>query len=217
MKIKTRIMLALAIVNGLSLLAIVGLASHYLYTTNHLQFHERMEATVSLTAATLADAVTAKDLARIDAVISRIIDANGGAVRICVFDKLGQRLSTCRCQAVNEQPHPGEEIIEAPIIIGGVDHGSVGIAFLRDSLRDTLSQVRLDLWLLAVACLVIGQALAWWVGDTLATQINAILSGLRYLDEGQTPPTLNTAGTTSELDRVALLFNQLAAKRKTHD
>lgn len=60
MKIKTRIMLALAIVNGLSLLAIVGLASHYLYTTNHLQFHERMEATVSLTAATLADAVTAK-------------------------------------------------------------------------------------------------------------------------------------------------------------
>ena len=68
--------------------------------------------------------------------------------------------------------------------------------------------------LLAVTCLVVGLAIAWWGGHILATQLNAIIYAVNQVKDGQEPLTLHTSGATSELDRVALAFNQLAMKQK---
>ena len=217
MHIRTRIVLTLALVQSISLFLVVALSSYYLHSKTNLQQHEFMHTTAELSAAVLTDAVIAKDSKRIDLTVAKLIDANYGAVRICVFDKQGQRLSTCRCRSLDEQAHPNESIVETQLIHNGENIGSVGVAFIHAHSSDALAQIRWEVALLAFSCLVVGIGAAYWVGDTLATQVNTISSALSAVVNDKDAPVLRTNGRTSELDKVAENFNALVAKRRKND
>lgn len=217
MPIRTRIILTLSLVQAISLFLVVGLSAYYLHSETTLQQHEYMHTTAELSAAVLTDAVIAKDAARIDITVAKLIDANYGAIRICVFDRKGERLSTCRCKSLDEEPHPNESIIETQLTNGKDVVGSVGVAFIHLHSSDDLNQIRWQVALLAFACLLVGIAAAYWTGDTLATQVNSITSALSAVVNGEEAPILRTNGRTSELDHVAAAFNALTAKRRKSD
>lgn len=217
MHIRTRIVLTLGLVQSVSLFLVVGLASYYLHSKTNLQQHELMHTTAELSAAVLTDAVLANDAKRIDLTVAKLIDANYGAVRICVFDKRGERLSTCRCRSLDDQAHPNESIVETQLIHNGENIGSVGVAFIHAHSSDALAQIRWEVALLAFSCLVVGIGAAYWVGDTLATQVNTISSALSAVVNDKDAPVLRTNGRTSELDKVAENFNALVAKRRKND
>lgn len=217
MPIRTRIVLTLALVQSISLFLVVALSSYYLHSKTNLQQHEFMHTTAELSAAVLTDAVIAKDAKRIDLTVAKLIDANYGAIRICVFDKQGTRLSTCRCRSLDDLPHPNESIVEIPLINGGENIGSVGVAFIHAHSSDALAQIRWEVALLAFSCLIVGIAAAYWTGDTLTTQVNTISSALSAVINDQDAPVLRTNGRSSELDTVAANFNALVAKRRKSD
>lgn len=217
MPIRTRIILTLSLVQAVSLFLVVGLSAYYLHAKTNLQQHEYMHTTAGLSAAVLTDAVIAKDSSRIDLTVAKLIDANYGAIRICVFDRQGARLSTCRCKSLDDEPHPNESIVETPLTHGGQVIGSVGVAFIHGHSSSDLDNIRWQVALLAFACLLVGVVAAYWVGDTLATQVNTVTSALTAVVNGDDPPVLRTNGRTSELDQVAAAFNALTAKRRKSD
>jgi len=217
MPVRTRIVLTLALVQSISLFLVVALSSYYLHSKTNLQQHEFMHTTAELSAAVLTDAVIAKDAKRIDLTVAKLIDANYGAIRICVFDKQGTRLSTCRCRSLDDEPHPIESIVEIPLTSGSETIGAVGVAFIHAHNSDALAQIRWEVALLAFACLVVGIGAAYWVGDTLATQLHNLSSAMTAVIQGQAAPVLKTNGRTSELDVVAERLNALVAKRRKTD
>lgn len=217
MHIRTRIVLTLGLVQSVSLFLVVGLASYYLHSKTNLQQHELMHTTAELSAAVLTDAVLANDAKRIDLTVAKLIEANYGAVRICVFNKRGERLSTCRCRSLDDMPHPNESIVETQLISNGEAIGSVGVAFIHAHSSDALAQIRWEVALLAFACLVVGIAAAYWVGEVLTAQINTIGDAMQAALHNNPVAPLKTVGKSSELDKVATAFNALVAKRRKTD
>jgi sensor histidine kinase regulating citrate/malate metabolism len=217
LSIRTRIILTLALVQAISLFLVVGLSGYFLHTQTNLQQHESMHTTADLSAAVLTDAVIANDVKRIDLTVAKLIDANYGAIRICVFNKAGARLSSCRCRSLDEKAHPNESIVEVQLTNGGETIGSVGVAFIHAHSSDALAQIRWEVALLAFCCLIVGVVAAWWVGDTLTAQVNAITSALEAAVHEKPVPVLKSNGRTSELDQVASAFNALVAKRRKSD
>jgi len=217
MHIRTRIVMTLGLVQSISLFLVVALSAYYLHSKTNLQQHELMHTTAELSAAVLTDAVQANDAARIDLTIAKLIDANYGAIRICVFNKAGERLSTCRCRSLNEEAHPNETIIETNLSHDGEIIGAVGVAFIHAHSSDALQQIRWEVALLAFACLLVGLGAAYWTGDTLVTQINNIAAALSSALHDNPVPVLKAAGKASELDSVAASFNALIQKRRKTD
>lgn len=210
MTLRTRIMLAMGLTAGLMLFVIVGLASHFLHTTNEAHFEERMAIMGKMMAASLKDAMIAKDLARLDATITEAIAANDKMIRVCAFDKQGARLSTCRCHALSERPYPGERILETPILVGDETYGSVGVAFSAAHIERDIADVERNLYLVASILLGVTMVVAWLMGDTLSRQLQAIQHEL----VAENPHELTTFPGRCEIDQVARAVNALIVKRR---
>lgn len=210
MTLRTRIMLAMGLTSTIMLFVIVGLASHFLHATNEGHFEERMAIMGRMMAASLKDAMIAKDLARLDATITEAIAANDKMIRVCAFDKQGARLSTCRCHALSERPYPGERILETPIMVGDDVYGSVGVAFSAAHIERDIATVERNLYLVATILLGVTLIVAWLMGDTLSRQLQAIQHELVAED----PHELPTFPGRCEIDQVARSVNALIVKRR---
>ena len=156
------------------------------------------------------DAMIAKDLARLDAIITEAIAANDKMIRVCAFDQQGARLSTCRCHALSERPYPGERILETPIMVGDDVYGSVGVAFSAAHIERDIATVERNLYLVATILLGVTLIVAWLMGDTLSRQLQAIQHELVAED----PHELPTFPGRCEIDQVARSVNALIVKRR---
>ncbi|NCA91140.1 MAG: hypothetical protein EOM92_20270 [Gammaproteobacteria bacterium] len=210
MTLRTRIMLAMGLTSTIMLFVIVGLASHFLHATNEGHFEERTAIMGRMMAASLKDAMIAKDLARLDAIITEAIAANDKMIRVCAFDQQGARLSTCRCHALSERPYPGERILETPIMVGDDVYGSVGVAFSAAHIERDIATVERNLYLVATILLGVTLIVAWLMGDTLSRQLQAIQHELVAED----PHELPTFPGRCEIDQVARSVNALIVKRR---
>lgn len=194
-----------------TLLAVVTLsmASFYLHASNNQRYQQRMEIMGRIIAAALTDAVIADDIARIDVVVGGVIDANNNMIRVCVFNRKGQRLSTGRCQSLAEAPEPGERIHETPVIAGGAIFGAVGIAYSATAMEYDIHQLEINLWLIAGVLMLVSLIIAWIAGDTIARHLCTVIDQMT----AEQPRHLTAHSGRDELDRLAVAFNHLLDNR----
>lgn len=205
MTLRTRIIVVVAVTCTLSLLATLAVASMFLHSSNETHFQQRMSIVTRIIAANLTEAVVAHDLALIDETAKAVIAAQDGMIRICVFDAQGNRLSTCRCHSLAEEPYPGEEIFEAPIEVAGIVVGSVGVAFDTRGIMKDVALLERQLFLLAFGLLGLALLFAWLTGDSLSRQLDALVVQMSRPD----PVPIPLLGRRSDLDKVAQAFNAL--------
>lgn len=193
-----------------ALLALVGLSAMSLRESSEELIDERMQATVSLAATVLADAVIVRDLARIDAAVDKILAGQYDAARMCVFNREGARLSTGRCLQANEQPLPGTHIREAAIQEGGETFGHVGIAYEYAGLLPDLAAIERQLFLASAAATGMAVISVWLIGHRFDLELAHMVESI-----GKIPaPRHVRRSSVQELDKIAQKFNQLLEQRQ---
>ena len=208
-----KMMAAVGAVSATALLALVGLSSMALRESSQELIDARMQATVQLAATTLADAVIGNDLARIDAIVDQILAGQYGAVRMCVFNRVGSRLSTCRCTQVNDEALPGTHVREAQIRVGKETFGNVGIAYEYTSMLPDLGVIERNLFLAAAFSLFSAVGMIWLLSRRFELELRYLVDSI----EKMPAPRQLRRSSVHELDQIALRFNELLERRRSND
>ena len=205
--------LAVATVTMISLLLIVGFAASSMRKIGVELTETRMQKTADLAALMLTDAIIADDLARIDSTIDVILGSDYGVRRMCVFDQMDRRLSHGRCSQVDETPAPGSRIAEAAVVVGGVSHGHVGVAYDPWQTYPDLAVVEQQMFLLSVGALGLTILTTRLIGRTFKREVELLHTEFDLMAEnGELRPLRQTP--TVELQRITTSFNDLLEKRQ---
>lgn len=211
LSLTTKMMLAVGSVSITALLGLVGLTSMYLRQSSEDMIDERMQATVSMAATVLANSVINRDLASIDATVNEILMGQYGAMRVCVFNREGIRLSTGRCLQGDDLPHPGTHIREAAVSYGGETQGHVGIAYDYAGMLPNLAEIERELFLVSAAASGVAVFAVWLVGHRFDQELENMVESI-----GKIPaPRHLRRSSVQELDKIALKFNQLLEQCET--
>ena len=206
-----KMMLSVGSVSAAALLGLVWLTSMYLRQSSEDLIDARMQATAMMAASVLADAVITRDLATIDATVNQILAGQYGAVRVCVFNREGVRLSTGRCLQSKDEPHLGTHIREADISYGGDTQGHVGIAYEHDGMLPNLAKIERELFLASVVATASAVFAVWLIGHRFDLELANMVDSIGKIP---TPRHLRRS-SVQELDKIAQKFNQLLEQRRT--
>ena len=207
-----KMMLAVGSVSITALLGLVGLTSMYLRQSSEDLIDARMQATVSMAASVLANSVINRDLADIDATVNEILMGQYGAIRVCVFNREGIRLSTGRCLQGNDLPHPGTHIREAAVSYGGETQGHVGIAYEHAGMLPDVAKIERELFLASAVATSVAVFAVWLIGHRFDLELANMVESIGKIP---TPRHLRRS-SVQELDKIAEKFNTLLEQRR-HD
>lgn len=205
--------LGVAAATLLSLLLIVGSAASSMRKMAVELTETRMQKTADLAALMLTDAIISDDLGRIDSTIDTILNSDYGVRRMCVFDQQDRRLSHGRCSQVDETPAPGSRIAEAAVVVGGVSHGHVGVAYDPWQNYPDLEDVERKMFLLSVGALSLTILTTFLIGRTFRREVALLHTEFDLMAEaGELRPLRQTP--LVELQRITTSFNDLIEKRQ---
>lgn len=196
-----------------SLLIIVGFASTSMRQMSVELTETRMQKTADLAALMLTDAIISDDLARIDSAIDTILNSNYGVRRMCVFDQQDRRLSHGRCSQIDETPTPGSRIAESPVVVGGVSHGHVGVAYDPQQNYPDLATIEEKMFLLSAGALGLTILTTCLIGRGFKREVDLLHAAFDLMAEhGELRPLRQTPSV--ELQRITESFNDLIEKRQ---
>lgn len=203
---------SIAVVTMISLLTIIWFFSYSMRELVYEFTRVRMNHTVQLASASLSNAVVEEDLEKIDFIVNEILTSDYDVERMCVFNQKDVRVSSGRCAQVVGETIPGNIITEAPIIVNGVTHGYVGLAYNIDQRYQTLSQYQDRMFFIAACTFLITVGVTWYIGRVFRLELDSLHKVFNIMaEQGQFRPLRSTP--IVELQRITDSFNKVIAKQ----
>ncbi|TSA11854.1 MAG: HAMP domain-containing protein [Betaproteobacteria bacterium] len=218
MRLRTKTILGVALIEMVLLAVLVGSALSILRESNEVQLTRRVQLGGKLLTAAAKDAVISQDLATLDSLADEAM-ASGQIDFVRILDSGGIVLTERGDEAFLSRPfHPDLRIDQvndgifdwsAPVLAGGVRHGEVRLGVSTDPLQVLLASARR--WAAGIAGLemLLVALFSWLLGSYLLRQLVALRQASEHFAAGNFGHRLAVRGN-DELTHTAHAFNRMA-------
>ena len=218
MRLRTKTILGVAVIEMVLLAVLVGSALSILRESNEAELMRRVQLGGKLLTAAAKDAVISQDLATLDSLVAEAM-ASGQIDFVRVLDTGGRVLAESGNASLLARPFHPESRIEqvadsifdwsGPVLAGGIRHGEVQLAVSTAPLRVLLASAQR--WAAGIAGLemLLVALFSWLLGSYLVRQLGALRKATDRFAAGDFEHRVPEQGS-DELADTATAFNRMA-------
>jgi len=218
MRLRTKTILGVALIEMALLALLVGSALSILLESNEAELTRRVQLGGKLLTVAAKDAVISQDLATLDSLADEAM-ASGQIDFLRILDAGGVTLAERGSAAfLSRAFHPEKRVDQAedgvfdwsaPVLAGGIRHGEVQLAVSTEPLKVLLASARR--WAAGIAGLemLLVALFSWLLGSYLVRQLVALRRASRRFAAGDFAHRVPVQGT-DELAETAEAFNRMA-------